>query len=151
MSEAKPIRFGYAQINTDEFAILSEVSGPVEGATVNVNMAFGFNKTDQVLAIQVKCVFLQQSKTLAVVAVSCLFRIFPEDWAALYEEATNKLTIPQITALHFASLTVSTARGVFHAKTEKHPINALILPPININDFIKGDLVLSGAEMTPAK
>ena len=151
MSEVKPIRFGYTRISTDEFAILSEAYDPAQDAAMNVNMVFGFSKVDQILAMQAKCIFMQQNKALVVISVSCYFRILPEDWVEIYDEQSNTLLVHKSAALHFASLTVSTARGVLHAKTEKHPVNTLIIPPVNVNDFIKGDLVLSGADMTHPK
>lgn len=150
MDQERIIHFGFTRITTDEFAIGAEYN-PSHDAMVNVNMAFAFNKPQQILSIQVKVTLLQQDKILAVLAVTCHFRILLEDWAVLYSEETNKLTIPKIPALHFASLTVSTTRGVLHAKTESLPIHALVIPAVNINDFIKSDLVLYGLEPAPSK
>lgn len=142
MNQERSIKFGFARITTDEFAITGEQFNSSEGAVINAHMAFGWNKNEHIFAVQLKCTVLQQDRILAVVAVTCHYRFMPEDWAASYVEDSDKLIVPKMPALHFASLTVSTVRGVLHAKTEHHPINALIIPPINVNDFVKGDVEL---------
>jgi hypothetical protein len=145
MSQEKSIKFSFARIITDDFKIVSEQSDASLDAMVNANMAFGFNAPEKILAMQLNCVLVELDKILMNISVTCQFRLVPEDWASCYHEETNKLTIPKLAALHLASLTVSTARGVMHAKTEGHALNSLIIPPINVNDFVKGDLVLGNA------
>ncbi|HEV2478686.1 MAG TPA: hypothetical protein VGS79_03445 [Puia sp.] len=149
MNDVQFVKFAFARIITDEFAILSEEYDPQQQASMNVAMAFGFNPFERAFGIQVKCFVLVQNKPIAVIAVTCQFQIAPEDWTALYAEKTNTLAVPKAIALHFASLAVSTTRGVLHAKTERHPINVLIIPPIDVSDFIKSELVLNSSQMTP--
>ena len=150
MNEVKTIRFSFAGINTDEFAVLNEAYFPEQVANLNTTMAFQFNAAEKIFGMQVKFVISQQERTIAVLAVSCLFRIVAEDWVTIYADDIHQLTMPKLPALHFASMTISTARGVWHARTEKLPLRALIIPPINTTDFIKDDIVLTNLEMSPA-
>jgi len=151
MNEVKPIRFAFARISTDEFAILGDDYDPMQQVLMNTTMAFGFNPKEKSFGVQFKCIALIQDRPKVVLAVTCHYRIAPEDWKSVYVEKINTLTIPRMTALHLASLTISTARGVLHVKTERHPINAVIIPPIDVNDFVKSDLLLNAAEMTPER
>jgi hypothetical protein len=147
MNEGKIIRFGFASINTDEFALLTEAFDASQETVMNTAMAFPFNTVEKTLAVKCKFVFRQHERTLAVIAVTCQFHILPEDWETVYSEEENKLTVPKLTATHFAGLTVGAARGIFHAKTEKHSMNALIIPPVFLSEFIKSDLVLNESKI----
>ena len=40
------------------------------------------------------------------------------------------------------TIVVGAARGIIHAKTEGTILNSVILPPINLVEIIKDDLVL---------
>lgn len=38
-------------------------------------------------------------------------------------------------------LTIGTARGVLHSKTESTPFNSFLLPTLNVNELVKKDVV----------
>jgi hypothetical protein len=145
MDVLKEVRFGFSKIVTDEFAVIEESFESGSEANMSLTLNFGLNPSEQLVAMKVKCTFYQKDKPVLLIAVSCLFKILSEDWKRMYDEQSNILTLPHLPAMHFASLTVSTARGVLHGKTENSPVNALIIPPINLNEFIKGDLVMNSA------
>jgi hypothetical protein len=145
MDGLKEVRFGFSKIVTDEFAVTEEPFEPGSETNMSLTLNFGLNPPEQLVAMKVKCTFYQRDKPVLLIAVSCLFKIISEDWKRMYDEKSNILTLPHLPAMHFASLTVSTARGVLHGKTENFPVNALIIPPINLNEFIKGDLVMNPA------
>jgi hypothetical protein len=42
---------------------------------------------------------------------------------------------------HFGVITVGTARGVLHSKTDGSIFNDLILPTINLTEIIKDDII----------
>ena len=39
-------------------------------------------------------------------------------------------------------LTIGTARGVLHSKTENTPYNKYLLPTLNVSDLVNNDLIL---------
>ena len=41
---------------------------------------------------------------------------------------------------HLSVITVGTARGVLHAKTENTPFNKFVLPTINVTELVKEDV-----------
>jgi hypothetical protein len=145
MSQPQGIGFAFSKITTDEFAITGETFDTTSDTSMNMNFTYGFNQAEQMIAMKVNCIFVQREKVILLIEVSCLFKIAVEHWPLLYNQEGNTLTLPHLAAMHFASLTVSTARGVLHGKTENLPINALIIPPINLNDFFKGDLMMNPA------
>jgi hypothetical protein len=153
MTESQPIRFTFAKINTDEFAIVTEKYDLEIIATMQLGLAFNFVKEETSIGVQAKCVFHQEGTVLIVIAVTCWFKIILEDWDTIYQEDTKQVVLSRINAMHFASLTISTTRGVLHAKTETFPLNNLMIPPVNLNDLIKEDVSIIGfqqvAQATP--
>lgn len=140
MTDLQSIRFNFYKIATNEFALTEEKYNPAGNAEMNVGVGFNFIKEEKVVVNQIKCMFSQQGKLLIVIAVSCWFRIVPEDWEKIYQEENKSFDLSRIPALHLASLTLGTARGVLHAKTEKHILNAIIIPPVNLREIIKEDV-----------
>jgi hypothetical protein len=142
MATPDTIRFALTRIITEEFAIIENIFMPGEKVTVVSNLVLNFAEDEQLIAITGKFTYEMQEKVFLVVAVSLHFKIFEEDWKRMFDEKELTLTLKKNPALHLASLTVGTARGVIHAKTEGHPVNAVVLPTINLNEMISDDLVM---------
>lgn len=142
MTDLQSIRFVFNRITTDEFALTAEKYDPAVPSEMKIGMAFNFIKEEQVIVGQVKCMFYQLEKLLIVIAVSCLFKIVAEDWEKIYNEENKTFVLSRSPALHLASLTVSTARGVLHAKTENNVRNAIVIPPVNVNEMFKEDVIV---------
>jgi hypothetical protein len=64
-------------------------------------------------------------------------------WDEYYTIETKSLLLPKNFAQHISVITVGTARGVLHAKTEGDILNALILPSINVLDLVPDDVTIS--------
>jgi hypothetical protein len=142
MADLQSIRFNLHKITTDEFALTEEKYDPASNAEMKVGVGFNFIKEEKVIVGQIKCMFYQQGKLLMVIAVSCWFKIVQEDWEKIYQEENRTFDLPRAPALHLASLVVGTARGVLHAKTEKQLLNAVLIPPVYLQDIIKEDVKL---------
>jgi hypothetical protein len=144
--EATPtIRFNWAKITTDEFAVVEKYD-PAVATDITIHIGFDAEPVDRQVALQVKGVFNQQEKVCLVLAVTCIFILSPEDWATVYDKEQKVVTIDVPLALHLASLSLSTLRGVLHAKTEGLPINNFVLPPINVAEMVKEKVVIVDKE-----
>lgn len=150
MDQPNVIKFAFIKIVTDEFAITEAPFDLSALTNMTLNINFGFYPAEQTIGVKMKFIFTQNEKVIELIAVGCFFKIVPEDWAIIYNSKTNSVHLPHLPALHFASLTVSTARGVLHGKTEGLPVNVLVIPPVNLNDFIKGDVVINPSVQAPA-
>ncbi len=146
MADLQSIRFAFYKITTDEFALTEEKYDPAENAEMNVGVGFNFIREEKVIIAQIKCMFYQQGRLLIVITVSCWFKIVPEDWDKIYQEENKTFDLSRAPALHLASLTLGTARGVLHAKTEKHILNAVLIPPVYLHEIIKEDVKVSVRE-----
>lgn len=92
--------------------------------------------------------FSGQDKALAAVAeVGCLFSIRQDDWD---REIQSAGAVPKWILNLFAVHTVGTARGLVYAKTEDTPLKGLIIPPVNVDQMIAGDLPLKPVKQETA-
>jgi len=85
--------------------------------------------------------YIFEDKSLIDLSMKCVFKIKPETWDKF--KKGNKFKIPLGFALHLAMLTVGTARGILHCKTEKTAYKDLILPTINLTEIIKDDIEIT--------
>ena len=126
------------KISTVQFAILSkdvaedytigtnaEIKHTVDGSAVAVGMTFSFENNGQ------KGMILQ---------IVCEFGLHPEDLRSITKD--NKVVIPKATIDYFLAQTVGTARGILHAKTEGTPFNGIIIPPMNVTNMVKSDMII---------
>lgn len=134
------VRFKMFKISVPQFAILSEncentyniettteLKNAIDGSAVAVTMNFSFiGKSGE------KAMLLQ---------VTCEFGIHPDDLKSIISD--NKVIIPKAVLEHFLVHTVGTARGILHCKTEGTPFNSIILPPMNVTNIIKSDMIIN--------
>jgi len=79
-----------------------------------------------------------------VLEISCLFRIEDISWAKIHsEDNSNLLVVPKNLATHLLILTIGTARGVLHAKTENTEFNKFSLPTLDVSNLIQEDVVIN--------
>jgi hypothetical protein len=141
------LRFRIANIDTLEFAILEEnYDESPEELSLGTSLNIGADSENHFLKVDVKFQFLQEEMVLLQITVRCEFWIEEKAWDSFIDK--NIITVPQGFASHLAVITVGTARGVLHEKTNDTPFNRFILPTINITNFIKEDVVFDVEELS---
>ena len=143
MADNKAINFGFSRIATEEFAITEESYDPAKEAQMKLNLNFGFLDEQSAVVVRIKCLLYQDDRLLLVVTVACFFTIQVGDWHSRFDKTTRTFWLHRNAALHLASLAAATARGILHAKTENLPINAAVLPAVDINEIVREDVVLA--------
>lgn len=132
------IKYRIAQIRTPQFAIFPDNYDKQKD--VNIHVGVSFNVTNPLHLI--KCIFhvdySQGERPLMKTVVECVFEIAKE--AAEEIKKTGKIKVEFLR--YVGTITVGTARGVIAAKTENTEINHLVLPPVNLVEHLKEDLVL---------
>ena len=134
------LQFRIANIDTREFAILEENYNEEMEIGLSTSLNFGFDKEKHVLGVDVKFQFMQDDNAFLLITVRCGFEIEMKAWDSLIKE--NSIIIPQGFASHLAVITVGTARGVLHEKTNDTPFNDFIIPTVNLTNLIQEDVVL---------
>ncbi|HTO34642.1 MAG TPA: hypothetical protein VLZ72_00270, partial [Flavobacterium sp.] len=69
------------------------------------------------------------------------FEIEKDDFLNKVKQDNNTYLVAKGLAVHFAVLTIGSARGVLHAKTEGTPFNEFLLPTIDVNNMLKENIV----------
>lgn len=73
-------------------------------------------------------------------AITCEFEIEENDYKNIHKN--EKTVIPKELLEYFAVHTIGTARGILFCKTESTPYNYIIIPPLNVSEMIKDDMVI---------
>ena len=69
--------------------------------------------------------------------IACHFKIVDDAWESFKNKDKTKLTIPVGFIRHLIMLTIGTARGVLHSRTENTPFNDFLMPTINVTEIVK--------------
>ncbi len=140
MENKESIGFNLAGIRTDQFALVDPTYETNQNLAISIN--FNVNKDDnqRIVAVTLLVHFTFETKPIVVIQVSCFFKIADDSWESFKVEDSNALVIPSGFITHLAVLTVGTARGILHAKTEGTKFNTILLPTLNIMEVFKTDL-----------
>lgn len=135
-----PIGFQLIGIRTEQFGIVDQdfdTSKPLE-ILLNFNLA----KEDQTKVVSVLFLskFMDQNKIIMILECSCHFKITDESWDQFQESNSNSLILPQGFITHLALITVGTARGILHSKTEGTKFNGHVLPTLNLTSIFTSDM-----------
>lgn len=136
------LSFKLVDIYTDEFAILEDSYTEGENVRMGTFVNFGHNREHQVLGSTLKFQFEQKDKPFLVISATCSFQLDEDAWDSLQDEQEHKIVIPEGFASHMAVITVGTIRGILYEKTKDTPFKDYIIPPINLTDLIKEDIVI---------
>lgn len=132
------LRFGIANIDTTEYAILEEKYTEGEEINLSTSFNFGYDQENHLLGVEVKFQYLQNESAFLLISAQCSFVIDGEAWDSFISE--NSLILPLGFASHLAVITVGTTRGILHEKTKDTPFNNFIIPTINITELITEDV-----------
>ena len=136
------VGFKLHRIITEQFAIIKEFyDNSNEEVGLSINLQFGLDKENHLIASSVQIQFMQNSKPFLVAQVANQFEVEEQAWKKLIK-SDDKLIIPKGFATHLIVLTIGTLRGVLHAKTENTEFNKFVLPTINVMDLVKDDVEL---------
>ncbi|WP_394906092.1 hypothetical protein [uncultured Mesonia sp.] len=131
------IGFSLKKITTEQFAIIESAFKEGEDVQFSVNAKYGINEKDKMVAVFVSPAFYQDKKAFLVLEIACHFKIVDDAWESFKNKDKTKLTIPVGFMRHLIMLTIGTARGVLHSRTENTPFNNFLMPTINVTEIVK--------------
>lgn len=134
------LSYRLSKIETRQFAIFPEAFGSGEAIEVDAELAFAPNadRTDIRSVITLK--YMQKERLLMVLELACVFNIAPKSWDEMKKD--GHWVVPVDFLRYMGTITVGTARGVLHTKTEGTVLNTYLLPPINLMELVKEDFVV---------
>ena len=137
------VGFSLKGIVTEQFAIIEDSFKDEADINLRTDIGFGIDQEKKSARVQLKINYLCGEQPFMVLEVTTYFNISPESFDAFLNEDKTILTIPAGFARHLGVITVGTARGILHDKTEKTKYNKFFLPTINLIDLVKEDVVFN--------
>lgn len=139
MEAKKNISFRLLNIATEQFATF-EVENIPDNNNLKSELQFSINPDNRVVACKMNFQFLHNNQPIVVLAIVCNFDVEEKSWNKNVLSA-NKITLPKHFLEHLCVITVGTARGVLHAKTENTTFNRFLIPTLNVSNLVAKDVV----------
>lgn len=139
MEAKKNISFRLLNIVTEQFATF-EVANVPDNNDLKSELQFSINPDNRVVACKMNFQFLHDSKPIVVLSIVCNFDVEEKSWNENIISA-KKITLPKHFLEHLCVITVGTARGILHAKTENTTFNKFIIPTLNVSNLVEKDVV----------
>ena len=138
----KEIPFRIRKIENEPIEIFPDlVNKDIRDFVVDSGFAYNGDINDCWIGCQADFTFKQGNTVVAKLVATCFFEIDPN--FVNREIKDGKLTIDKEFIRYISTITVGTARGIFHAKTQNTILNQFVLPPINLTAINMQDMILS--------
>ncbi|MEP6263005.1 MAG: hypothetical protein ABJ092_15620 [Gillisia sp.] len=136
--------FALTGLRTVSFAIIESALKKTGETNLFTSIGFGLDIDDNTITCSVRFNFeKKKDQPFLILEVQALFEIEKNDFLTKVKQLDNSYLIAKELAVHFAVLTVGSARGILHAKTENTIYNEYLLPTIDITQLIPEDIVLT--------
>lgn len=139
MKKEEKISFALDNIATLQFAIIESSYSDSEEIQLNTNLGFGVDHANKIIGVSAKFTFEINTKPFLVIEVGCNFKLIESSWKSFINK--DVFIVPKDFIQHLSVITIGTARGVLHAKTENTNFNRFLLPTINVTEIITEDWV----------
>ncbi len=133
------VGFGLASIRTEQFALIDSNYDADKSVEYAINFSSAKVDEEKTLSVLFSVRFEQEEQPFIILDVSCHFKIENDSWENFKIKDEKALLIPRGFITHLCVLTVGTARGVLHTKTEGSNFNGFILPTLNLTEIITED------------
>ena len=139
--EKNKIGFTLKKITTEQFAIIESAYKEGDLVQLKAGLRFGVNFDNNIISVIFSTNLIQEKSPFLIIEVGCHFKISTEAWSSFYNESKAELIVNRGFVSHLVMLTIGTARGVLHSKTENSPFNKFLLPTLNVNELVEKDVV----------
>ncbi len=133
------IFFKLSRIQTEQFATIPGVKVGEE-IGISAGIEYGMEKETNTILCKVTFNFISEEQQFMILHVRCEFSVAPEAWEGNYRNVEKKYVFPAEFMQHLGVITVGTARGVLHAKTEGTEFNKFFLPTVNLKEMVPGEV-----------
>ena len=138
------LQFQFVGLKTVSFAIIEQAYKKTGETTLQTGIGLGLDVDDHSVLCNVKFEFnRKKEQPFLILEVQGQFEVEPVFFRKLLSEKKKEYVIPKALATHFAVLTIGSARGILHAKTEGTLYNQFLLPTIDVKQMIQEDFVLT--------
>lgn len=136
-----PFEFALKGMRTSQFALFTDEFLSKEKVEYHISFDFKFDTQQRQTMVLLGLVYSQGKKMLCKLDTETSFEIRESSWNAFQKTESGRI-IPKSALAHFAHLSLGSARGILHSKTENTALHAIILPLINVLEMVKEDVEL---------
>jgi len=133
------ILFKLSRIQIEQFATIPGVKVGEE-IGISAGIEYGMEKETNTILCKVTFNFISEEQQFIILHVRCEFTVAPEAWECNYRIEEKKYVFPAEFMQHLGVITVGTARGILHAKTEGTEFNKFFLPTVNLKEMVPGEV-----------
>lgn len=143
MATYNQLGFAMVGLKTTSFATI-EASHKKTGETnLMTSIGFGLDIDDHTITCNAKFSFeKKKNQPFLILEIQALFEIEKNDFLNKMKQEDNSYIITKGLAIHFVVLTVGSARGILHTKTEGTHFNNYLLPTIDVKSILSEDIIL---------
>jgi len=143
-SDYNKLSFQFVGLNTVSFAIIDQAYKKTGETSLQSGLGFGVDVDDLTIVCNVKFEFSRKKdQPFLILEVQGQFEIEPRAFTDLISQNDGSSLVKANLATHFAVLTLGSARGILHAKTEGTLYNQFLLPTIDVKQMITEDILLN--------
>jgi hypothetical protein len=132
------IGFALVGLKTEQFATFEDNYAPKAKTELKTGLEFKFNKEQKVIAVYVTTIFEQKKKAFLKLQVSCHFNISDDSFGRYCDDL--KIIFTKGFMTHITMISISSVRGVLHAKTEGTEFNKYLLPTLDVTKMVEEDI-----------
>lgn len=140
MIDMEKIPFRIFKIENDPIEIHADLVEELSDLEFGFQVSFNGDLKNRIVGCKTEYLFKQKSNTISALTVYCYFMI--EEGFVKSKTENGKLILSKEFLRYLATISVGTARGIQHAKTQGTILNALVIPPINLMNMNIQDLVI---------
>jgi hypothetical protein len=140
--KTKTVGFSLRKVSTEQFAIIEEGFEEKANIRLGTNIRSGADEKQKMVSVFTFFTFESNSKPFLIIEAGCHFVLKDDAWGQMLNKDENCLNVPKGILQHLAMLTIGTARGILHAKTEGTCFNKFIIPAINVTEMITEDSII---------
>lgn len=142
MANYNKLGFAFTGLRTVSFAVIESAYKKTGDTNLLTGLGFGLDIDDQTIICNAKFSFeKKKDQPFLILELQALFEINNDDFMKKVKQEDDSYLLTNGLAIHFAVLTVGSARGVLHAKTEGTVYNEYLLPTIDVKKMIPEDIV----------
>lgn len=138
------VNFSIAKVTTEQYAVIEKSFQEKQTIHLSTDLRFAIDRNQRIVMVYTLFTFEQNNAPFLLVEVSCQFLIASESWKKFLKDKVTT-EIPKDFMIHLGMITVGTARGVLHTKTEGSKFNDFVLPPIDVMKLVTKDAVFTEA------
>lgn len=134
--------FAFNGLRILSFAVIESAYKKSGEVNLMTALGYGLDVEKHIVSCNAKFAFeKKKGQPFLLLEVQSQFQIENKDFLKKIKQNENSYLITKDLAIHFAVLTIGSARGILHAKTEGTEFNDYLLPTIDVNAIVQEDVI----------